>query len=162
MSILPKLLFCFRSLPLYVSCQTIELIQKEVNAFVWQAKKPRLNKKLLCRPTTLGGLGLPHLLLYYASARLVQVAQWHSPPARVPWLQFERSSVVPYYLPGLLWLDRVRSKDLTPLNGVAGQSLQLWSLYKTSYVLVPHSPCFASFLGDPRFPAAYNIPNNFS
>lgn len=90
------------------------------------------------------------------------MVQWHSPSSNVPWLQFEGTSVDPYYLPGLLWLDKVRPKDLTPLNGLVGQSLQLWSLYKKSYALVPHCPGLASFLGDPRFPSAYNTPKNFS
>lgn len=38
MAILPKLLFFFRTLPIYVSKTYIESIQRDVNKFIWRHK----------------------------------------------------------------------------------------------------------------------------
>lgn len=75
-----KLLFYFRALPLHVSRQMIDTIQREVNRFIWCVKKPHLGKMMVYRPRAMGGLGMPNLWLHYLSARLVQLAQWHAPP----------------------------------------------------------------------------------
>lgn len=59
MPILPKLLFYFRALPLYISRQMLELIQREINTFIWLCKKHCLSKMMVCRPRAMGRLGLP-------------------------------------------------------------------------------------------------------
>lgn len=100
-------------------------------------KKMRLGKQLVYRPQAKGGLGLPNLWLYYLSASLVQLAQWHAPQARIPWICFEGFSKALYYLPGPLWMSTARPKDLALLNELVSQSLHLWSLYKAKYSLMP-------------------------
>lgn len=91
---------------------------------------------MVYRPRAMGGLGLPNLWLYYLAARLLQLAQWHTPPHGIPWLRFERISIAPYYLPGLLWAKAICPKDISTLNAVVGQSLHLWSLYKHKLFLI--------------------------
>lgn len=133
--------------------------KRDVNNFVWQNKKPQLGRKMIYRLRAMGGLGLPNLWLYYLSARLLQLAQWHNgtpPPTLhthtkgIPWLRFKRTSIAPYFLPGLLWATSIHPKDISTLNAVVGKSLHLWSLYKKKLSLLPSCPSLASF-EDPTF-----------
>lgn len=101
-------------------------------------------------------------LVVILSARLVQLVQWHAPPNHIPWIHYERASIDPYYLLGLLWSSSVRPKFLTSLNGEVSPSLHLWSLYRTKYTLIPPKPRLAFFLGDPRFPSAFTSDCDFS
>lgn len=156
MNILPKLLFLFRSLPLYVSRSVIQKVQMDLLRFIWQNKKPRMGKVLMYRAQRRGGLGCPDLWKYFLASRLIQMAQWHIVPAPVPWLQFEQISVTPYYLPGILWSRSVSPRDITPLNNIVGQSLYLWSLYRKKFKLHSDVPLLSSFLGEPSFPPAFS------
>lgn len=147
MLILPKLLFYFRSLLLYVPRSTIVAIQTKLFKFVWQNKKPQMGQLLMYRAQSRGDLGCPGLWKYFLASRLIQLAQWHTSPTSVPWLQFERISVVPFYLPGLLWSRSISPKDIAPFNDIVSQSLYLWSLYKEKFRLLSSPPHLASFFG---------------
>lgn len=72
-------------------------------------------------------------------------------PTYIPWLHFERISIDPYFLPGILWAGAVYLKDLSPLNLVVGQSLHLSPLYKQKFTLLLPRPRLANFVGDPTF-----------
>lgn len=117
---------------------------------------------MIYRPLAMGGLWLPNLWLYYLSARLLQLAQWHTSLLGIPWLRFERTSIAPYFLSGLLWATSIRHRDISSLNAVVGQSLYLWSLYKKKFFLLPPNPRLASFLGDLTFKAAFPSSNAFA
>lgn len=162
MSFLSKLLFYFRSLPIYVPHSTIMAVQSELLKFVWQNKKPCMSRLLMHRAQSRGVLGCPDLWKYYLALRLIQLAQWHTPLSSVQWLQFKSISVVPFYLPGLLWSSFVSPKDVAQLNGIVGQSLYLWFLYKVKFKLLSNPPCLASFLGDIQFPPAFNTDQEFA
>lgn len=162
MSFLSKLLFYFRSLPIYVPHSTIMAVQSELLKFVWQNKKPCMSRLLMHRAQSRGVLGCPDLWKYYLALRLHQLAQWHTPLSSVQWLQFKSISVVPFYLPGLLWSSFVSPKDVAQLNGIVGQSLYLWFLYKVKFKLLSNPPCLASFLGDIQFPPAFNTDQEFA
>lgn len=138
MSILPKLLYLFRALPLYVSCQTLVLIQQDINTFIWNNNYSRYGKLLTHRPMPQGGLGLPDVWLYYLTARLAQTAQWHATPDRIPWLQFEITSVRPFYIH--LWQVSPNPREIGALNNIVGQTIHVWSLYHQKFKLCSYRP----------------------
>lgn len=140
MSILPKLLYYFRALPVYVSRQTIEQIQREVNKFIWKDKRLRFGKLISHIHLSRGGLGLPDLWRYFLEARLAQTAQWHAQSNSIPWLRIERASVRPWCLQELLWKASVRIKAFSPLNSIVAQTLHLWSLYNQKFKLSSLNP----------------------
>lgn len=103
-----------------------------------------------------GGLGLPNVWLHYLSARLAQTAQWHAARDRIPWLQLEITSVHPFYIPGLLWQVSPNPREIGALN-----KLFIYGPYTTknsNFVLIDP---LTSFMGDRRFPPAFDSPRKF-
>lgn len=90
MTILPKILYLFRALPIRLNKVTITKFQTEINKFIWSDSRPRLSRSVLHNPQKNGGLGLPDFWLYYLAARWSQIAQWHIPNPKVPWVRFEK------------------------------------------------------------------------
>lgn len=84
------------------------------------------------------------LLLRYS-----QQAQWNIRDSKVPWVKFEQDSITPSF------------PELTIKNQVVAIGLKLWNQYKTKYNLISQTPLGASYLGDPRFPSAYDHPESF-
>lgn len=134
---------------------TMMAVQSNLFKFILQNKKPRMSRQMMYRAQSRGGLGCPDLWKYFLASCLLQLAQWQASSSSIPWLQFERISVVAFYLPGLLWSGSVSPEDVAPLNGIVGQSLYLWSLYRVKFKLLSSPPHLASFLGDPQFPPAF-------
>lgn len=156
MTILPKLLYFFRTLPINIPKSKLFSIQRNINKFIWAGKKPRCSYALMHRPQSEGGLGLPNIWLYYLAARLTQLSQWFTPTHETPWKKFEITSIKPLYLQGILWSNITSYSKLSKLNIIVAQFLQLWIKHKDTFKLSSNTPPLASFLGDPRFPLAYN------
>lgn len=114
---------------------------------------------LMCRAQSRGGLGCTDLWKYFLASHLIQLAQWHTSPTSILLVQFERISVVPFYIPGLLWSRSISPKDIAPL---VRQSLYLWSYYKEKFRLLSSLPSLAAFLGKPEFPPAFNTGLKFA
>lgn len=70
MTLLPRILYLFRSLPIPVTKLHIQNLQSAITHFMWDKKGHWLSKDILFRPRTKGGLGLPNLWWYYQAAQL--------------------------------------------------------------------------------------------
>lgn len=155
MTILPKLLYYFRALPINVPKTRLESLQREINRFIWNNKKPRCSYNLMHRPQDRGGLGLPNLWLYFLATRLVQMAQWSSPDTNISWLTFKSTSIHPLNIRGILWSNTKLYHILNKKNTLIAQLILLWNRIKDNFKLYSATPPLASFLGDPRFPLAF-------
>uniref|UniRef100_A0A3B1IT35 Reverse transcriptase domain-containing protein n=1 Tax=Astyanax mexicanus TaxID=7994 RepID=A0A3B1IT35_ASTMX len=60
MNILPKFLFLFQSIPLFLPKHFFDSLDKIVCSFIWDGRPPRVRKKLLQRCRLSGGLALPN------------------------------------------------------------------------------------------------------
>lgn len=162
MTLLPKLLFIFRSLLINIPKTYIDKLQQEVNRFIWQNKRPRFSKHILYKCQSTGGLGLPNFWFYFLAALFSQIAQWNIPDSKVPWVGFESDSILPYYLSSILWSPSNVTYKLTPLNSIVFHSLRLWHSYKNRLGLISPAPPGSSFLEEPLFTLAFNHPENFA
>ncbi len=68
MSILPKFLYLFQSIPLPLPNTFLSTLKKAFTRFIWNNKRPRLS--LLYLPYDRGGLQVPNIKLYYWAAQL--------------------------------------------------------------------------------------------
>ena len=70
MSILPKFLYLFQSIPLAPPPSLFNFLKKLFSNFIWNNKRPRLRLSLLYLPYDRGGLQLPNLEWYYWAAQI--------------------------------------------------------------------------------------------
>uniref|UniRef100_A0A2D4GQM2 Reverse transcriptase domain-containing protein n=1 Tax=Micrurus corallinus TaxID=54390 RepID=A0A2D4GQM2_MICCO len=60
MSILPKFLYLFQTIPVKLEKTFFDNLNKMTAKFIWQDKKPRIKMKLLQDMKSRGGFGLPN------------------------------------------------------------------------------------------------------
>lgn len=73
-TLLPKLLYLFRSLPIQINRAHIRAFQSKILKFIWGKGGYRLPQSILYCHRKRGGLDLPKLLQYYFAARLAQIS----------------------------------------------------------------------------------------
>lgn len=76
MNILPKFLYLFQSLPVFIPASFFNQLDSVLSAFIWQGKRPRLSKVHLQKTKSTGGFALPNFRLYYWAANLRCMAFW--------------------------------------------------------------------------------------
>lgn len=64
MTLMPWILYLFRSLPISIPKKDIAKFQSKIIDFVWGSKGHRLSRDILYRSKNQGGLGLPNVWLY--------------------------------------------------------------------------------------------------
>uniref|UniRef100_A0A803K359 Reverse transcriptase domain-containing protein n=1 Tax=Xenopus tropicalis TaxID=8364 RepID=A0A803K359_XENTR len=149
MTLLPKLLYLFRLLPINIIEKDLKKFETHILSFVWKAKKPRVNKSILYRKPLEGGLGLPNLKKYYLASQLAQIPTFHIQPAPPLWVNLENFMTHPYSAEALFW-SPAPSRPLT-LSPCLKQTLALWDRYAASYSWIsPHTPV-APIIGNPQF-----------
>lgn len=158
-SLLPKLLYLYRVLPVPVPPYFHQIIQTQVSKYIWGSTRPRVSRAILLHSKLSGGLGLPNFLRYYHAAELAQLTLF---PAivEIPLLvSLEAIDLYPLTVTNLLWLPSSTCGPIT--NPITGHSLKLWDKLQDPFKLMSaHSPLL-SFLGHPKFYPALADPGSF-
>ena len=98
MNILPKFLYLFQCLPIFLPFTFFRKIDAMILGFIWGRKTRRIRKQFLQRPRALGGMALPNFGFYYWAANIRIIQFWlhfslhSSPPV---WLKMEAASCEP-------------------------------------------------------------------
>lgn len=90
-NILPRLLYTFLSLPIWISAAKFQKLQKMILSFIWQRKKPTLKFTHLTNSKASGGLNVPNLKLYYWAAQIRGAVEWVKQNKETTWLSLEQS-----------------------------------------------------------------------
>uniref|UniRef100_A0A803J749 Reverse transcriptase domain-containing protein n=1 Tax=Xenopus tropicalis TaxID=8364 RepID=A0A803J749_XENTR len=125
MTLLPRILYLFRTLPIKFPEHTATVLQKSITNFIWGGKKPRIKATIMTKPKSLGGLGVPHIYRYYLASRLEAMIITHK-PTKEPWKIIENQATAPLKLAHLFWIpkpSRLTPSDLLPTSKHA---LDLW------------------------------------
>ena len=130
MNVLPRLLFLFQSLPIYVPAATFTALNKWLSKFIWQSKPPRLKLRRLLCPKDNGGLNLPDLKKYYWAAQLRAMVAWLSQETDTIWVGMEQSECPDTPLDSFpfLNLDHCGKKKIT--NIWVKNTLKIWSVVR--------------------------------
>ncbi len=126
MTILPKFLYLFQSLPMPLPKSFFKEINSAFCRFIWNNRKPRLRLRLLYLPYDRGGLQMPSLQWYYWAAQLRRAMFYfvtHSSPA---WAYIEQTSISK--LPLNLYLYSADFKTLKKIttNPFLKNSIDIW------------------------------------
>ena len=76
MSMLPKFLYLFQSIPLPLSAPFFNRLRRIITNFILNNKRARLHLSLIYLPVDRGGLRLPNMKLYYWAAQLPYSISW--------------------------------------------------------------------------------------
>lgn len=76
MNVLPRLIFLVSSIPLPIRKAWFDNINTIFSRFLWNNKKPRINRNKLYQPRDKGGLGIPDVYLYYLAFNAKYSLMW--------------------------------------------------------------------------------------
>uniref|UniRef100_A0A672FIX8 Reverse transcriptase domain-containing protein n=1 Tax=Salarias fasciatus TaxID=181472 RepID=A0A672FIX8_SALFA len=140
MNVLPKFLYVFQCIPLYLSKSFFTDVDKLISRFLWNNKNPRIRKNILQQHRQHGGLSLPNFQYYYWAANIRAMLFWkelQSHNATSKWLQMEISSCFHTSLHSLLCskFPFFESTSKYTTNPIVKHSLKIWKQFRRNFSL---------------------------
>lgn len=105
MSVLPRLLYLLRTLPINIPDSFFKWLQLLQFNFVWAHRCPCIKFHLLTKGKADGGMGLPDYRQYYYASHVTRIVDWHCHGTEKDWVFLENTlSVTPLrFLPWIPW-----------------------------------------------------------
>lgn len=167
MNTLPKFLYLFQCLPIFLTHGFFRKIDTLILEFIWNKKVPRIRKQFLQRTKMLGGMALPNFKLYYWAANLKIIQFWaHSGTVFSSpfWLEMEAASCGPVSLSALAHAPIKSSSANYTGNIIVRTSLRIWNQFRRHFGLQTYSilaPITANHMFQPSLvDAAFTIWSN--
>ncbi|XP_014833189.1 PREDICTED: uncharacterized protein LOC106910967 [Poecilia mexicana] len=132
MNILPRFMYLFQSIPMFLPKSFFRLIDKRLSSFMWSNKHPRISRRFLQRQREVGGLALPNLLYYYWAANLQKVVCLLQQPD-VDWCQLELNACRPSSLSALIISKLPLSPKQHSSCPVVISTLKIWSQFRQHF-----------------------------
>lgn len=138
MNILPKFLYLFQAIPLFLPQSFFKNIIKLVSCFIWAGKSPRVSKILLQKSRLSGGLYLPNFMYYYWAANIQKLAFWVQTPS-LPWCQLEARSCTLTSLPAMVFSSLPVSLSYCSKNPIVCSSLKIFFQFRRHFKFISAS-----------------------
>lgn len=162
MNTLPKFLYLFQCLPIFLPNTFFKKIDGLILPFIWDKKTPRIRKQLLQRPKSDGGLALPDFRLYYWAANLRVIQFWLRGGEMSPspiWLKMEAASSIPASLSSLAHSSITGPYSSFTKNVCVKTTLRIWNQFRRHFGFqttslsapVASNPAFAPSMVDSAF-----------
>uniref|UniRef100_A0A672IAP0 Reverse transcriptase domain-containing protein n=1 Tax=Salarias fasciatus TaxID=181472 RepID=A0A672IAP0_SALFA len=163
MNVLPKFLYLFQCVPLFLTKTFFSFIDKLISSFIWNGKTARISKTILQRHREHGGFSLPNFQYYYWASNIRAMLYWRSHSCDFNWLKLEKMSCTFASLHSLLCstLPLLQSLCKFSANPVVKHSFKIWAQFRRSFnlndisVLAPiaHNHMFVPSIMDDCFTA---------
>lgn len=144
MSILPQILYIFRSLSIPIPNYYIASLSSSLRVFLWRGKRARCSHCNLIKHRSIRGAGVPNLQDYYRAAHLDQIRHWFTSEETLLWVKIEEALSPSQDLHSLLLSDMWKQLNLKTLTIPMQASLITWwhltSLKSPQAVPHPTSP----------------------
>uniref|UniRef100_A0A3B5R0Z3 Reverse transcriptase domain-containing protein n=1 Tax=Xiphophorus maculatus TaxID=8083 RepID=A0A3B5R0Z3_XIPMA len=151
MTILPKFLYYFQTLPLPLSDSFYDSLDKLFNQFIWSNRKARLRLKLLYLPYERGGLQVPNLRWYYMAAQLTSATHYFCPTTPPAWVDIEQQSVPDFPLNTFLYSSDLKTLKKTTKKPFLKNTIINWYAAHKHVGEHPELSQFAPIWGNERF-----------
>uniref|UniRef100_A0A9J8DJL7 Uncharacterized protein n=1 Tax=Cyprinus carpio carpio TaxID=630221 RepID=A0A9J8DJL7_CYPCA len=112
MNVLPKFLFLFQSIPLFLPKYFFDSLDKMISSFIWCTKPVRIKLVTLQHPILSGGLATLHT--------------WVSPQSKVSWRVIEADKVRPHRLQDILFAGTGNKNDKYKFGSVVAKNVVCW------------------------------------
>uniref|UniRef100_A0A8C5Q824 Reverse transcriptase domain-containing protein n=1 Tax=Leptobrachium leishanense TaxID=445787 RepID=A0A8C5Q824_9ANUR len=131
MTILPKLLYLFRTLPLPLPTSYLEEIQSYFLTYVWRRGRPRVPAKLLYLSRCNGGMAMPNVTLYYNATLLASMGEFFLQSSTPRWTSVEQTCVGTHLVTSLIWLTPKQRPELPYMLPSTALYLKTWDRYRS-------------------------------
>ncbi len=132
MNILPKFLYLFQAIPLFLPKSFFKNIDKRISSFIWAGKTPRDSKILLQKNRLSGGLSLPNFMYYYWAANIQKLVFWVQ-DSSLPWCSLEAKSCVSSSLPAMVFSSLPMSPSHYTDNPIVRSSLKIFFQFRRHF-----------------------------
>lgn len=129
MNTLPKFLYLFQTIPIYIKKSFFTHLNKIISSYIWNKKPPRIRLDFLQNPKEQGGMALPNFQLYYWACNLRAMTYWqdsHQISHLSDWVQIESSACLPFSLSTLLFSPLPLGLDSHVLHPMVWNSVRIW------------------------------------
>uniref|UniRef100_A0A3B3B502 Reverse transcriptase domain-containing protein n=1 Tax=Oryzias melastigma TaxID=30732 RepID=A0A3B3B502_ORYME len=125
MSILPKFLYLFQSIPLSLPASFFTTLRKFFSNFIWNSRRPRLRLSLLYLPYDRGGLKVPNMKFYYWATQL-RMAMFYFSTKEVPaWVGMENDKIgLPLYQ--YIYSSQIKTLKKQTQNPFLKNTILIW------------------------------------
>lgn len=153
---LPRFLYLFQNLPIFLPKSFFKLLDSIVLPFVWGYKAHRIAKAHIFKPKSAGGLSLPNFQTYYWAANCRALMYWQgafsdSLTTSTPsWLAIEQD-LSKSSLPAFLFAKSIPPKAATGNNFMLINSLRIWYQIRKVFAL-PDISAFTPVCNNHAFP----------
>ncbi|XP_068107367.1 alpha-protein kinase 2 isoform X1 [Hyperolius riggenbachi] len=151
MSILPKLLYLFETLPVKVPFTTLTALQKDILHYIWLNKSSRIPRSVMLTRREHGGLGVPDITKYYLAAHLRHVISWTQLHAFSKWMQIEKLWLAPVHPCSLLWSSRLPD-TVNPLLRTMHFTKNIWHYCSSKFPLTTNPSSLVNVIFNPLIP----------
>ena len=162
---LPRLLYLFQNLPIFLPMAYFKLLDSTIMPFIWGYKAHRISKKHITKPKDVGGLSLPNFRHYYWAANARALMYWtdaypdETTDLTPSWLAIEKN-VSNTSLPALLFSTPMPLASISNNNFLVKQSVKIWYQIRKTFKL-PEISAYTPIRYNHAFPPSL-IKNNFS
>lgn len=145
MNILPRFIFLFQNLPLFVPNTSFKQWDNLLRKFIWNEKKPRVKIKTLQQKKEKGGLALPNLINYYNAAQIKPILIMNNKKWNPKWKNMEVYLVEQCNV----WFPKIKTKLHT---FTARHTIKMWRrLCKLLKTTDKDWICLRAIRKDPEF-----------
>lgn len=142
MNVLPRFLYLFQCLPIFLPKSYFNAVDKLFSSFIWGNGVPRIKRGFLQRHRSVGGLALPNLRNYYWAANIQKISLWVQQPT-LNWCEIEARSCISTSLMALLTSELPIQATKHTSNPIVNATLKIWSQFRLTFGLKgasKHSP----------------------
>uniref|UniRef100_A0A1A8LYQ6 Reverse transcriptase domain-containing protein n=2 Tax=Nothobranchius pienaari TaxID=704102 RepID=A0A1A8LYQ6_9TELE len=136
MNIMPRFLYLFQTIPIFIPKSFFKELNKCTSTFIWKKTVPRIRREFLERQKEEGGLALPNYMHYYFAANIHKLLFWVKglDEDETPiWVHMERYVASPVSLRSLVCAPLPLSKHLYTNNPVISNSLKIWTQFRLHF-----------------------------
>uniref|UniRef100_A0A3Q3A5T6 Reverse transcriptase domain-containing protein n=1 Tax=Kryptolebias marmoratus TaxID=37003 RepID=A0A3Q3A5T6_KRYMA len=129
MVLMPKLLFLFQTIPIFIPNSFFKKLEKITFMYIWNENIPRIRKEFLERRKEEGGLDMPNYMHFYWAANVCKLCFWFKPAESKTvsvWSLMEQNSCKSGSLASVVCSPQPLDKRLITINPITLGAIKIW------------------------------------